>query len=94
MKANTLEHNAWVSGFFGSDDTAPAYSPTATERIIPNVDPTWFAAFPTSVGHDAATFAPTATTPWLDFGNLLPEVPIDRAGVVRHMPVDLGPFER
>ena len=94
MKANTLEHNAWVSGFFGSDDTAPAYSPTATERIIPNVDPTWFAAFPTSVGHDAAAFAPTATTPWLDFGNLLPEVPIDRAGVVRHMPVDLGPFER
>ena len=94
VKANTFEHNAWVSGFFGSDDTAPAYSPTAAERIIPNVDPTWFAAFPTTVGHDPAAFAPTATTPWLDFGNLLPEVPTDRADVVRHAPVDLGPFER
>jgi hypothetical protein len=94
VTANIFEHNAWVSGFFGSDDTAPPYSPTATERIIPNVDPAWFAAFPTSVGHDPAAFAPTATTPWLDFGNLLPEVPTDRAEVVRHAPVDLGPFER
>ncbi len=94
VQANTFEHNAWVSGYFGSDDTAPAYSPTATERIIPSVDPTWFAAFPTALGHAPAAFAPTATTPWLDFGNLLPEVPTDRAGVVRHAPVDLGPFER
>jgi hypothetical protein len=94
VQANIFEHNAWVSGFFGSDDSAPAYSPTATERIIPSLDPTWFAAFPTAVGHDPAAFAPTATTPWLDFGNLLPEVPTDRAGVVRHAPVDLGPFER
>jgi SRSO17 transposase len=30
----------------------------------------------------------------VDFGNLLPEVPTDRVGVVRHAPVDLGPFER
>jgi hypothetical protein len=94
VTANMFDHNAWVSGFFGSDDTAPPYRPTATERIIPNLDPTWFAAFPTSVGHDPAAFAPTATTPWLDFGNLLPEVPTDRAGVPRHAPVDLGPFER
>jgi hypothetical protein len=94
VAANIFEHNAWVSGYFGSDDTSPAYAPTATERLIPSVDPTWFAAFPTSVGHDPAAFAPTATTPWLDFGNLLPEVPTDRAGVVRHAPVDLGPFER
>jgi hypothetical protein len=93
VKANTFEHNAWVSGYFGSDDNS-VFSPTATERIIPNVDSAWFAAFPTSVGHDPAAFAPTATTPWLDFGNLVPEIPTDRAGVVRHAPVDLGPFER
>gem|GEM_PF-1565725 len=94
VKANTFEHNAWVSGYIGSDDTSPAYTPTATERVITSVDPTWFAAFPTSVGHDPAAFGPTATTPWLDSGNLLPEVPTDRAGVTRHAPVDLGPFER
>jgi hypothetical protein len=94
VKATIFEHNAWVSGYFGSDDSSPAYSPTATERLIPSVDPAWFAAFPTSVGHDPATFAPTATTPWLDFGNLLPDVPTDRAGAVRHAPVDPGPFER
>ncbi len=94
VQATTFEHNAWVSGYFGSDDSSPAYSPTASERVVPSLDPTWFAAFPTSVGHDPAAFAPTATTPWLDFGNLLPEVPIDRAGVVRRAPVDLGPFEQ
>jgi len=94
VKANTFDHNAWVSGFFGSDDTSAAYAPTATERVLATFDPAWFAAFPTVVGHDPAAFAPTATTPWLDFGNLLPEVPTDRAGVARHTPVDLGPFER
>jgi hypothetical protein len=30
----------------------------------------------------------------LDFGNLLPDIPTDRVGVVRYAPVDLGPFER
>jgi hypothetical protein len=93
VKANTFEHNAWVSGYFGSDDTS-VFTPAATERIIPTVDPAWFAAFPTSVGHEPAAFAPTAIAPWLDFGNLLPEVPTDRTGVTRHAPVDLGPFER
>jgi hypothetical protein len=94
VKANTFDHNAWVSGFFGSDDTSAPYTPTATERVLATVDPAWFAAFPTALGHDPAAFAPTATTPWLDFGTLLPDVPSDRAGVARHAPVDLGPFER
>jgi len=65
VKANILEHNAWVSGYFGSDDTSAAYSPAATERMLPDVAPAWF-----------------------------PEVPTDRAGVVRLAPVNLGPFER
>jgi hypothetical protein len=94
VQANTFESNTWVSGYFGSDDASPAYTPNTTEHRFTNFDPAWFAAFPTSVGHDPAAFAPTATTPWLDFGKLLPEVPIDRAGVARHAPVDLGPFER
>lgn len=94
VKANTFDHNAWVSGFFGSDDTSAPYTPTATERVLATVDPAWFAAFPTALGHDPAAFAPTATTLWLDFGTLLPDVPSDRAGVARHAPVDLGPFER
>ena len=42
----------------------------------------------------AAAFAPTATAPWLNLGNLVPEVPTDRAGTPRHAPVDLGPYER
>jgi hypothetical protein len=94
ISANTFEHNAWISGFFGSDDTAPAYTPNATELRLTNFDSGWFAAFPTAVGHDPAAFAPTATAPWLGQGNLLAEVPFDRTGKTRTAPVNLGPFER
>ena len=60
-------------------------------RIALNIAAT---ASPTTVTRDPAAFAPTATAPWLDFGNLLPEVPTDRTGAARHAPVDLGPYER
>jgi len=92
-QANTFEHNAWLSGSFGSDDSAPAYTPNSTELRLTNFDVSWFAAFPTTVGHDSVVFAPTATAPWLSQGNLLPEVPADRAGKVRRAPVTLGPYE-
>jgi hypothetical protein len=94
VQANTFEHNAWISGFFGSDDSAPAYTPNSTELRQTAFQSAWFSGFPLSVGHDPAAFAPSATAPWLDLGNLLPEVPIDRAGTVRKAPVDLGPYER
>jgi hypothetical protein len=94
VTANTFEHNAWISGYFGSDDAADPHTPNATELRATNFDPAWFAAFPTTSGHDAAAFAPTATAPWLNLGNLVPEVPTDRAGTPRHAPVDLGPYER
>jgi hypothetical protein len=94
VSANTFEHNAWISGYFGSNDSAPAYTPNATELRLTSFDSSWFAAFPTVLGRDPAAFAPTATAPWLDQGNLLPEVPIDRDGKPRQAPVDLGPYER
>ena len=94
VKANTFEHNAWVSGYFGSDDAADPYAPSATELRSTTFDPSWFTAFPTTLGHDPAAFSPTATAPWLNLGNLLSDVPIDRAGITRHAPVDLGPYER
>jgi hypothetical protein len=94
VAANTFEHNAWISGFFGSDDSAAAYVPNATEHRLTTLDPTWFAALPTTVGHDPAAFAPSASAPWLDKGNMLPEVPVDRVGTARKAPVDLGPYER
>jgi len=93
VAANTFEHNAWLSGFFGSDDGA-VYAPNSTELRVTNFDASWFTACPTTVGHDPAAFAPTASAPWLDKGDLLPEVPTDRSGVAREAPVDLGPFER
>ncbi len=94
VQSNTFEHNAWISGFFGSDDTAPAYTPNSTELRLTSFQASWFAAFPTTLGHDPAAFAPTATAPWLDQGNLLSQVPIDRDGTARTAPVDLGPYER
>jgi len=94
VAANTFEHNAWISGFFGSDDAAEPYVPNATELRLTTFQASWFTAFPTTLARDAAGFAPTATAPWLDLGLLLPEVPIDRAGGLRKTPTDLGPFER
>ena len=94
VQTNTFEHNAWISGYFGSNDSSAAYTPNATEHRFTNFAPTWFAAFPTTIGRDPAALAPTATAPWLNLGNLLPEVPTDRTGKARQAPVDLGPFER
>jgi len=94
VQANTFEHNAWISGYFDSEDSSAPYAPNANELRLTTFQASWFGAFPTGVGHDPAAFAPTATAPWLDLGNLLPEVPTDRDGAARHAPVDLGPFER
>jgi hypothetical protein len=93
VAANTFEHNAWISGYFGADD-GPVYVPASTEHRVTTFDVAWFAAFPTALGHDPAAFAPAATAPWLDKGNLLPVVPDDRVGTARNAPVDLGPYER
>ena len=94
LNANTFSHNSWVSGYFATQDTTPSYAPNATEPRLNTFDPSWFTAFPTTLGHDPAVFFPTSTAPWLDLGNLLPEVPTDRSGTARHAPVDLGPYER
>jgi len=94
VDANTFAHNAWLSGFFGSEDSAPEYTPGSDELRLTTFDANWFAAFPTALNHDPKDFAPTATAPWLDLGNLVGDVPTDHDGNARHDPVDLGPYER
>jgi hypothetical protein len=91
---NTFVHNDWISGHFVSRDASPPYAPNAIEHRHTSFAPSWFAAFPTSLGHDPLAFAPTDTAPWLNLGALLSAVPTDRDGATRHAPVDLGPFER
>jgi hypothetical protein len=94
VNANTFVHNDWISGHFVSRDAGPPYAPNATEYRHTSFEPAWFAAFPMSLSHDPAAFAPTTTAPWLNLGDLLRAVPTDRDGAARHAPVDLGPFER
>ena len=94
VDSNTFENNAWLSGSFGSEDDAPAYEPGSNELRLTDFDADWFQAFPAAVEHDPAGFAPSATAPWLDRADLLPEVVTDRDGTARQAPVDLGPFER
>ncbi len=53
----------------------------------------WFRAYAATLGHDPTLFQPSATAPWLNQGNLLPQAPTDRAGRARVAPVDLGPWE-
>jgi hypothetical protein len=93
VNANTFVNNDWISGYFASRDTAPPYAPNALEHRQTSFDASWFAAFPTTLGHDPAAFSPNTTAPWLNLGNLLSDVPTDRAGTARHAPVDLGPYE-
>jgi hypothetical protein len=92
--ANTFEHNAWISGTFGSEDQSSPYAPGPSEYRWANFDVPWFATFPFELGHEPAVFAPSMTAPWLDKGKLLIEAPVDRNGRERHPPVDLGPYER
>jgi len=94
VDANTFAHNAWIAGFFGSEDSAPEYAPGSNELRVTTFDPSWFTAFPVTVDHDPRDFAPTATAPWLDLGPLIDEAPSDYAGNPRPDPADLGPFER
>jgi hypothetical protein len=94
LSSNTFEHNAWISGGFGSEDASGPYSPNATELRLTTVSAAWFTAFPTSLGHDPAAFKPSLTAPWLALGNLLPDAPTDRDGRARGSPADLGPYSR
>jgi hypothetical protein len=94
VNANTFINNNWISGHFTSRDTVPPSAPNTLEHRQTSFDPSWFATFPTTLGHDPAAFAPTATAPWLNLGDLLSDVPTDRAGTARRAPVDLGPYER
>ncbi len=94
VKANTFEHNVWISGFFGSEDAADPYVLAANELRLTTFDATWFAAFPTALARDPGGFAPSAKAPWLDQGSLLSEVLLDRDGAARRSPTDLGPYER
>ncbi len=94
LGANTFEHNAWISGHFGSSDESSPYTPGATEYRLTSFEASWFAAFPTHLGHEPSALAPSPTAPWLDKGDLLAEVATDLNGRTRHAPVDLGPYER
>jgi hypothetical protein len=91
--ANTFAHNAWIAGFFASEDAANPYSPNASELRLSTFTASWFQSFPTSLGHDPAVFKPGPSAPWLDQGDLLSDVPTDREGRSRTAPVDLGPYE-
>jgi len=93
-KANNFEHNAWISGYFGSEDESSPYVPGTTEHRLTTFEPSWFAAFSTVLGHEPSAFVPTPSAPWLDKGTLLADVPTDRNGCARRPPADLGPYER
>jgi hypothetical protein len=86
--------NAWLGGYFGTEDDSEAYVPDAQQLRRDDFDAAWFSAFPTALARDVNGFAPSTSAPWLDVGALFAGVTIDRAGQARTAPVDLGPFER
>jgi len=50
-----------ISGYLRLGRRGPIPTlPMRPSCVQPNFDPAWFAAFPTTSGHDAAAFAPTA----------------------------------
>jgi hypothetical protein len=86
--SNTYADNIYVGGHL------EGRSPDADERTAAFA-PTYFVAWPeTATGSaDIADFVPSAGAPFLNVGALLAIAPLDRAGVLRVAPVDLGPFE-
>jgi hypothetical protein len=66
----------------------------ARELVRAVFSPKWYSNFPSAIGQDPNGFAPTATAPFLDKGAVTTLAPVDRNGVRRSGPVDLGPIER
>jgi uncharacterized protein DUF1565 len=54
----------------------------------------WFADFQFGPGHDPNAFTPTAEAPFLGLGDVSPDAPLDRNGLLRRDKVDPGPIER
>jgi hypothetical protein len=94
VSANAFFTNAWIGGYFGSEDDTDAYVPNAEELRLESFEAQWFAAFPTQLAHDPMDFFPAASAPWLDRGALFVGITSDRNGTARQEPVDLGPFEQ
>lgn len=87
---DTVTANVYRHNFYGSGQLS-GRSPGTEETVRATFDAAWFTAF---ASHDSAGFAPSSGAPFLDLGDLLPEVARDHTGRARSTPTDLGPFER
>lgn len=85
--ANTYENNTYVSGYLSGR------TPGASEQVVSTFDPAWFQAFPTGFTRDITTLKGSMTAPWRGMGPLLPDATLDRDGVTRGDPTDVGPWE-
>ncbi|MEJ2039239.1 MAG: hypothetical protein P8X55_09925, partial [Desulfosarcinaceae bacterium] len=89
VSANEYEGNFYISGQFDGRTAGPG------ETVIDagDFDPLWFPLLPAAAPCSAEDFLPSALAPFLNAGELLPDTPVDRDGVMRQAPVDIGPFE-
>ncbi len=85
--ANVYEQNVYISGVVNGR------TPGGNELVLATFDTGWFTAFPGALANDPNGYKPTASAPFLNRGALLPEVTLDRAGLLRSAPTDPGPFE-
>jgi hypothetical protein len=84
---NDYSGNYYMAGHF---DGRAAEGDETTRA---DFDPAWFSRFPAALPSSVEDFRPTGLAPFLDRGVLLDGTPLDRDGVARRAPVDLGPFE-
>lgn len=87
---NVYAGNYYISGRFDGDAPRAA---NASETTRADLDPSWWANFPTQLAHDPQAFRPTAAAPFVGSAARLPELGADRDGRPRSDPTTPGPFE-
>jgi hypothetical protein len=87
VTANVYTRNIYIGGTFDGHTVG------ADELRETTLGPGWFAGFPTSLTHVFTGFAPTASAPWAEAGQLLSDAPADMLGHARGATTALGPLE-
>jgi hypothetical protein len=86
--ANQYRHNHYINA------RLDGRTASGEEQVSATLETAWFQAFPAGASRDPDAWRPSASAPFLDRGELLPNASHDHTGKARSAPTDLGPFER
>jgi hypothetical protein len=92
LDTDTTSANVFVGNYYAGG-RFEGHTPSRAEHVDGGFDPAWFTAFPADRMGAAEGFSPAQGAPFLDAAPRSAAAPVDRAGVLRADPADLGPYE-